>query len=146
VCVRAARRHVRSDEDAQDVAQDALIRAWRARHTCTDPTAPWAWLAAIARNEALRARAQRRPVPAQEAEQLVDEAAPPCGDHDALDAAIDLRRALTGVQRRDRLLLLLHYEADLTQARAAELLGIPEGTVKVRLHRLRSQLRKRLTS
>jgi RNA polymerase sigma-70 factor, ECF subfamily len=38
----------------------------------------------------------------------------------------------------------LRYEEDLTQAGIARRLGIPEGTVKVRLHRVRDKLRREM--
>lgn len=41
----------------------------------------------------------------------------------------------------ERRILLLRYDADLTQPAIAAVLGIPEGTVKVRLHRARGKLR-----
>ena len=40
------------------------------------------------------------------------------------------------------MLLRLRYNEDLTQAAIARRLGIPEGTVKVRLHRVRAKLRR----
>ncbi len=54
---------------------------------------------------------------------------------------IDVARALEGLEDEDRLVLELRYRADLTQRAIATELGMPEGTVKVRLHRLRKQLR-----
>lgn len=54
---------------------------------------------------------------------------------------LDLGRVLSGLSREDRALLELRYHADMTQPGVAATLGVPEGTVKVRLHRLRSQLR-----
>ena len=54
----------------------------------------------------------------------------------------DLHAALTRLNERDRELLELRYEEDLTQAAIARKLGIPEGTVKVRLHRARDKLRR----
>lgn len=53
----------------------------------------------------------------------------------------DLHAALELLSDRDRLLLQMKYEEDLTQAAIARRLGIPEGTVKVRLHRARNKLR-----
>jgi RNA polymerase sigma-70 factor (ECF subfamily) len=53
----------------------------------------------------------------------------------------DLHAALNRLSERDRQLLRLRYEEDLTQATIAHRLGIPEGTVKVRLHRVRNKLR-----
>ncbi len=43
---------------------------------------------------------------------------------------------------RERELLEMRYQEDLTQAAIADKLGIPEGTVKVRLHRARNKLRR----
>jgi len=53
----------------------------------------------------------------------------------------DIHAALERLSERDRRLLEMKYEEDLTQAMIAARLGIPEGTVKVRLHRARNRLR-----
>ena len=53
----------------------------------------------------------------------------------------DLHAALELLSDRDRRLLEMKYQEDLTQAMIARRLGIPEGTVKVRLHRARNKLR-----
>lgn len=53
----------------------------------------------------------------------------------------DLHAALDLLGERDRRLLEMKYEEDLTQGMIASRLGIPEGTVKVRLHRARKKLR-----
>jgi RNA polymerase sigma-70 factor (ECF subfamily) len=45
------------------------------------------------------------------------------------------------LSERERVLLALRYEEDLTQPAIAARLGIPEGTVKVQLHRARVKLR-----
>src|SRR3954464_6982876 len=42
---------------ADEAAQEAMTRAWRQRHRCRTPGTPAAWVAQIARNEALRVRA-----------------------------------------------------------------------------------------
>ena len=54
----------------------------------------------------------------------------------------DLHAALERLDERDRKLLMLRYGEDMTQAAIAQLLEIPEGTVKVRLHRARDKLRR----
>lgn len=54
----------------------------------------------------------------------------------------DLRAAIEKLGERDKMLLLLRYGEDLTQQAIARRLGLPDGTVKVRLHRLRHRLRK----
>ena len=58
--------------------------------------------------------------------------------------AIDVRRALAELSEGDRRLLLARYWADMTQREVADLLGMPDGTAKVRLHRLRARLRPTL--
>lgn len=54
----------------------------------------------------------------------------------------DLHAALNRLDERDRQLVRLRYDEDLTQEAIAKRLGIPEGTVKVRLHRVRDKLRQ----
>jgi RNA polymerase sigma-70 factor, ECF subfamily len=53
----------------------------------------------------------------------------------------DLYEAMERLSERDRRLLEMRYEEDLTQGAIARRLGIPEGTVKVRLHRARAKLK-----
>lgn len=53
----------------------------------------------------------------------------------------DLHEALERLSERERRLLEMRYAEDLTQGAIARRLGIPEGTVKVRLHRARAKLR-----
>jgi RNA polymerase sigma factor (sigma-70 family) len=54
----------------------------------------------------------------------------------------DLYAAIERLDDRDRQLLHLRYDEDLTQQAIARRLGLPDGTVKVRLHRLRHKLRR----
>ena len=99
------------------------------------------WLAAIVRNEAFRQRARVRPEPIATVE--TQEGAE---DEQVLAAVerVDLHAALERLDERDRMLLMLRYGKDMTQAAIAQLLEIPEGTVKVRLHRARDKLRRAL--
>ena len=53
-CYAEARRLGRSHNDAEDVAQEAALRAWRNREACRDPARPWAWVEQITRNETYR--------------------------------------------------------------------------------------------
>jgi RNA polymerase sigma-70 factor (ECF subfamily) len=58
----------------------------------------------------------------------------------------DVRAAVGALEQSDRLLLLLRYWADLTQPEVARATALPEGTVKVRLHRARQRLRVELSA
>jgi len=134
-----AYHYASNPSEAEDIAQDALFRAWRRRSTLRDSTRRKEWLATIVRNEAFRQHERLRPDPVETVETY--EAV----DDERVVAAVeraDLHAALERLNERDRLLLRLRYSEDLTQAAIARRLGIPEGTVKVRLHRVRRKLRR----
>ena len=57
---------------------------------------------------------------------------------------LDLRRAMGGMDRQDRRLLIGHYWQDLPHSELAMQLGLAEVTVRVRLHRIRQRLRDTL--
>jgi RNA polymerase sigma-70 factor (ECF subfamily) len=146
-CLRETRRLLGSEQDAQEVAQDALLRAWRGRANQRQPGAETWWVRRIARNEALRhlaGRARRPDLYTEESSEALD-GLPAVQDPSELAEIIDLREALTELAPGDALLVRLRYEQDLTQPRVAYLAGMPEGTVKIRLHRIRGRLRERLT-
>jgi RNA polymerase sigma-70 factor (ECF subfamily) len=133
-----AYRYASNPSEAEDIAQDALLRAWRRRSTLRDSERRNQWLAAIVRNEAFRQHARIRPDPTstiefqegREDEQVL-----------ATVELADLHAAMAGLCDRDRRLLEMRYQEDLTHPVIARRLGIPEGTVKVRLHRARAKLR-----
>ena len=133
-----AYRYASNPSEAEDIAQDALLRAWRRRSTLRDSASRNQWLATIVRNEAFRQHARVRPDLTAAIE--FSEGAE---DEQVLAAveSADLHAALELLSQRDRELLEMKYEEDLTQATIARRLGIPEGTVKVRLHRARNKLR-----
>jgi RNA polymerase sigma-70 factor, ECF subfamily len=146
-CLREARSLLASEHDAEEAAQDALLRAWRRREHQRQRGAETRWVRKIARNEALRhlaRQARRRDVYTEASGELLDDV-PISQDVSQLVEIIDLRDAIGELAPRDALLLRLRYERDLTQPRLARLAGMPEGTVKIRLHRIRGRLRERLT-
>jgi RNA polymerase sigma-70 factor (ECF subfamily) len=134
-----AYRYASNPSEAEDIAQDALLRAWRRRSTLREADRRNQWLATIVRNEAFRLHARVRPDPTSMIETYE-------GAEDAQVVATveraDLHEALKRLSEKDRELLELRYDEDLTQAAIARRLGIPEGTVKVRLHRARDKLRR----
>jgi RNA polymerase sigma-70 factor (ECF subfamily) len=140
--LRLARRYSRDPHEAEDIVQEALVRAWRRRETLSAEERLWPWLARIVANEAMRVHSRRRweSPPETTAER---------GSEDALltglPQRVDLDRGLARIDPAARELLRMRYALDLTQAEIAARLGLPEGTVKVRLHRARAQLRRSLT-
>ena len=146
-CLREARRVLDSEHDAEEAAQDALLRAWRRRASQRQRGAENWWVRQIARNEALRLIARRdrsRDLFTEASDELLD-GVPANQDVSVLAEVLDLREAIAELSPGDALLLRLRYEGDLTQPRVADLAGMPEGTVKIRLHRIRGRLRERLT-
>jgi RNA polymerase sigma-70 factor, ECF subfamily len=146
-CLREARRVLSSEHDAEEAAQDALLRAWRCRGAQHAAGAERWWVRRIARNEALRrlsGQTLRRDLYTEADAELL-EGLPANQDLSLRAEIIDLRNAIAELAPEDALLLKLRYERDLTQGRLARLAGMPEGTVKIRLHRIRGRLRERLT-
>jgi len=134
-----AYRYASNPSEAEDIAQDALLRAWRRRSTLREPERRNQWLATIVRNEAFRQHARVRPDPTDTIE--LSEGAEDSRVVAAVELA-DLHQALKKLSEKDRDLLEMRYQDDLTQGAIARKLGIPEGTVKVRLHRARNKLRR----
>ena len=141
-CAREARRLLPNPQDAEDAVQEAMARAWRNRGRCRCPERPLPWLLQITRNESLRVLQRRRSGPREVAIELAEtsEEARDLGS-DRLATNMDVRRALARLPACDRGLAYLRYDEDLSQHRIAKVLDMPEGTVKVRLHRLRQKLR-----
>ena len=128
--------------------QEALLRAWRHWDACATPSAPLPWLLAITRREAWRwrARADGRPPLAADDHDVLEIVAADggwAGDDTSLDR-LNVQAALAELAAEERGLLGLRYGDDLTQEEIAKRLALPEGTVKVRLHRIRARLRRRL--
>jgi len=139
VCLRFAYRYASNPNEAEDIAQDALLRAWRRRATLREPGRRNQWLGTIVRNEAFRQHARVRPEPIATIE--TSEGAEDAQVTAAVELA-DLHAALRQLSDPERELLEMRYSDDLTQSTIAHRLGIPEGTVKVRLHRARNKLRR----
>jgi RNA polymerase sigma-70 factor (ECF subfamily) len=140
-CLREARR-VTDPDDAHDVAQEALIRAWRSLHASRKQVDhPGAWLRTIVRREAIRHHSRTAGATSLDEHGDVDDRAA-ANRLDLLALQVDVRRAVRRLTPEDRKLLALRYVDDLTQPAVALALGIPEGTAKVRLHRARGRLQQ----
>ena len=141
LCLSFAHRYAKNRTEAEDIAQDSMLRAWRKRSTLRNSAARKSWLATIVRNEALREFARKRPAP-------IDTIEVTHGNDDervlATVERADLHAALERLNQRDRQLVRLRYDEDMTQEAIAHRLGIPLGTVKVRLHRVRAKLRREI--
>ena len=137
-------RMLGSYDDAEEAVQEAMTRAWRKRASCRTPAAPLPWLVQITRNEAIRIAARRRR--RELAEIHGDSSEHASGADPALERMLTMvatRQALSALRPDERNLIRLRYIEDLTHGQVARALGVPEGTVKVRLHRVPKRRRVR---
>lgn len=144
--VRAAAQVLRSRQDAEDAAQEAIVRAWRAGARAAQADDPRLWVARIARNEALRLGGRISDRCHTEGTAL-DSVREPATEPGAIGGRVPdgLAQALCKLRPSDRELVRLRYVEDLQYSVIAERLNLPLGTVKVRLHRLHAALRKAAT-
>lgn len=136
------RRLLGSEEDAWDCLQETWISAMRGLKWLRAPSALSAFLYRTARNHALVHLRRRRASDA-----LIESLPPPIESSDdestfrAEDAAM-VHAALDRVSLLHREVLTLFFLGDLTVAETAEVLSIPEGTVKSRLYHAKRALRE----
>ncbi len=146
---RIARSILRDDSEAEDVMQDAYVRAYQHLHEFAGRSKFSTWLTRIAVHEALR-RARRR----AKTDQLdsTDSTMTPSttGTADPERQACDhelrlvLERAIDALPGGYRSVFVLRAVEGLNVAETAAALGIGAETVKTRLHRARALLRKDL--
>ena len=120
--------------EAEDATQDALLQAWRSTASLRDPAGFQAWFDRILVNvcrDRLRRRGKVRQIALDDglAVGVVRDPFKECLDRD------QVLRAMASLDEDQRVVIVLHYWADLTLEGVAERLGWPVGTVKSRLHR-----------
>ena len=140
-----ARWLTRNDQDAQDVVQDAYLRAWRSFSGFRGESAR-AWLLTIVRNASLthlsRGR-QMMPLDEQIAQPVSDAPGPDAEFIRAVDAA-ELREAIDSLPVEFREVIVLRELESLSYKEVAKVAGIPIGTVMSRLSRARHLLEQLL--
>jgi RNA polymerase sigma-70 factor (ECF subfamily) len=132
-----------SQELADDAVQAAWAIAWRKLGSVRDPDRLKPWLVSVAANEARQlCRGQRRHAVVE-----LDLGTPDPGRVDPADGAadLDLHQALDRLSADDRALLALRYEAGLDSTEIGALAGRPAATIRWRLARLMTRLRKELS-
>jgi len=145
---RVARGVLRNTADAEDVAQEALLKAYRGFESLRDRNRFRAWLVRISFRLALdRLRASKRREQ-RDALWSQPEHQPPAPDAEDMAASNEfqahLDRALDELPEKLRLVLLLAAMEGLTIDEIAAMLGIPVGTVKSRIFLARKQLAEKL--
>ncbi len=148
----AVRAILGPEADAQEILQEAYLRALRARKLGARPREPAAWLFAITMNLArdLRRRRGRRGqvLNLDEVEPMqIQSTEPAPGERmesrEALDAA---RSAICSLPDADKEVFLMRVSGDLRFEAIAEALSIPVGTAKTRMRRALGHLRQGLAA
>ena len=138
---------LRDQDRAQDAVQDALIAAWKDVRALRDPDAWDAWTYRLtvwscyrtARKDRRRNRVELKVVPDPEPMSAFD-AALSLADRDLVE------RALNDLPLDHRAVVILRFYLDLPLDAVADILDIPVGTVKSRLHRALASLRASMTT
>jgi RNA polymerase sigma-70 factor, ECF subfamily len=136
---------LRDPTQAEDVAQESWVRIWKALPTYNGRASLSTWIYAIARNRCLTAIANRSQLVSWDVVELEPEAqtlqiaAAETEDRTAL-----LRELVDLLPERYRRTLTLYYYEDRSVSEVAEMLAIPEGTVKTLLYRARAALAEQL--
>jgi RNA polymerase sigma-70 factor (ECF subfamily) len=127
-------------EEAEDVVQDSLVKAWKMRWRVRDPEKFPAWLSMIARHRAHDVFRKRRPVP------FTDEAIDPnqANTPDTLAMDQQLHSALATLPELHRAALTLRYFEEMDYSTIENTLGLTNGALRGILGRALASLRKQL--
>jgi RNA polymerase sigma-70 factor (ECF subfamily) len=121
-------------DEAEDAAQEAFARAFQRWARLRDE--PWAvgWILTTTLNILRRKIRRTRDVPAP-----ADQRQP-----EALEASLDLWRAISQLPKRQAQAVILYYLADLPVKQVASAMGCKQGTARAHLDRARKQLARSL--
>jgi RNA polymerase sigma-70 factor (ECF subfamily) len=136
------RRILTDRDDALDATQEAMIAVARGIRRFDGRSAFTTWLYRVVTNAALDEvrRRSRRPVPAD----LPDRPASGSAFEAQVEARVDIDAALASLPEEFRVAVVLRDLCDLDYVTVAEILGVPDGTVRSRISRGRALLHERL--
>jgi RNA polymerase sigma-70 factor (ECF subfamily) len=133
-------------EDAQDAAQEAFLKCWRAQDDVADIQNLRAWIFRVGLNTAKdlqRSAWHRRSRPLLgEATMLTDSATAPAHMLEHKESLDRLRKAILNLRQEEKEVFLLRQNGDLTYEQIAEIRNSPVGTVKTQMRSALHKLRK----
>lgn len=137
-------------EEARDVVQEAMVQAFRRLETFQNSSAFYTWLYRIAFNTAASRRRRKHDCASldygreSKGEEPVDSGPAPSERLEREERCQCVRQAITRLTEEQRAVLVLREMEGLHYEEIAEILALPVGTVRSRLHRARMQLREML--
>lgn len=130
-------------EEAEDVVQDTLVKAWKSRWRVRDPEKFPAWISTIARHRARDLARRRRPEPLPLDFESTDTVAAGAGSESAnLDS--EVHAALSQLPELHRMAVTLRYFEDLDYATIEQTLGLTNGALRGILGRALGVMRRKL--
>ena len=142
---------VGSREEAEDVVQDAFVQAFVKLQTFQGASAFYTWLYRIAFNISVSRRRRKRPEASVDAAREAS-GSEPADRNDSPTTRIEreesiqqVHRALAALGQEQRTILVLRELDGCCYEEISDILNLPLGTVRSRLHRARLQLREELT-
>lgn len=143
--VTLARRMLKDEAEADDIAQEALLRLWRAGETLElGPQGLRPWLRRVTSNLCLdRIRSAKRTVVTDEVPEVAEAPTQATGLEDQ-DLARRVGEAMNALPERQRRALTLFHHEGLSQAEVGEVLGVSDEAVESLLARARRALRASL--
>ena len=137
---------LRNPAIAQDVAQESLIRVWKALPGYNASAALSTWIYAITRNRCLTAL-QGGVQPLSLSDEVIEaEAEAVAAMPDDRDTVSTLRRLVAELPEVQRQAITLFYFEERQVAEVADMLACPEGTIKTHLFRARAALQERFAA
>jgi RNA polymerase sigma factor (sigma-70 family) len=130
---------------AEDAAQESLLRVWKALGAYDERAALSSWIYAITRNRCLTALARRRAMESlsdSDVEAQIGQLA--CTEPPGEERGAFLRELVDLLPERLRRTVLLYYFEERSTSEVSLMLGCPEGTVKTHLFRARAALAQQL--
>jgi len=137
---------LRERTQAEDAAQESLVRVWKSLRAYDGRASLSSWIYAITRNRCLTALERRRAMESLSASELEAQVSSHAGPQSALvdDRPAQLRELVDLLPERLRRTLILYYFEERSTSEVALMLGCPEGTVKTHLFRARAALTEQL--
>lgn len=139
-----------SAEDARDLVQDAFVQAFVKLETFQRSSAFYTWLYRIAFNAAVSRKRRHKPTLSVEdqreraGQEPVDTGSPPEDRLEQQELACQVQSALATLTEEHRAIVVLRDMDGFDYDTIAQILDLPLGTVRSRLHRARMQLREQL--
>ena len=140
--------YVRNFQDAEDLAQETLIRAYRGLGQIRDPSQFKSWLAAITHNRCRSYLRGHRTDPSIDdadnatLQEFVATKTTPEKDLELKQLGTSISEAFDSLTEKERMVATLHYTSDLSYRDIGDFLSLPVSTVRGRLHKARKKLRE----